>query len=63
MNKDLRKKSIAELQNLLVEKTKASRDFTLGLSKTKSKNVKEGKNLKKEIAHILTLMNEMKAKA
>lgn len=63
MNKDLRKKSIAELQTMLLEKTKASRDFTLGLSKTKSKNVREGRNTKKEIAHIMTLINEMKANA
>ena len=62
MKNDLRKKTVGELKTLLADKTKAFRDFSLNLTKTKSKNVKEGKNLKKEIAQILTLINEEKNK-
>lgn len=60
MNKDLRKNSAAQLKTLLAEKTKAYRDFKLDIAKSKVKNVKHGKNLKKEVAHILTLINESK---
>jgi ribosomal protein L29 len=60
MKKDLTKNTPAQLQALLSEKSKAFRDFSLNLSKVKTKNVKEGKNLKKEIARILTLVNAPK---
>ena len=60
MNKDLRKNSVAQLHAMLKEKSKEYRDFKLDVSKSKVKNVKHGKNLKKEVAHILTLINESK---
>lgn len=59
--KDLRKKNTVELAKDLMEKTKTLNNIKFGISKTKTKNVKEGKNLKKEIAQILTLLNEMKS--
>ena len=48
------KQNIDDLQKLLVEKRSALRAFRFGISGSKSKNVKEGHNLKKEIAKTLT---------
>ncbi len=59
--KDLRKKNIAELQSEILEKSKSLSDFKFGKSKTK--NTKEGKNLKREIAQAHTIINEMKKTA
>ncbi len=58
--KEFRKKSTNELEKELTEKTKALHDFRFGNSTNKSKNVKLGKNLKKEIAQIHTIVREMK---
>ena len=52
--KDLTKKTIEDLKKLLVEKREALRTFTFGLTGSKTRNLKEGKNLRKEIARILT---------
>lgn len=51
---DLKGKSGIELGKLLVEKREALRAFRFGIAGTKTRNVKEGKNLRKEIARILT---------
>jgi len=59
--KDLRKKTTGELDKELSEKVTALSDFKFGTSGSKVKNVKAGKNLKKEIAQILTILREMKA--
>ncbi len=56
--KDLRKKSIGELENELKDKIQSLNNFKLGISKSSVKNVKHGRNLKKEIARILTLLKE-----
>lgn len=58
--KDLRKKSIGELDKELADKAVALSNFKFGTSGSKTKNVKAGKNLKKEIAQILTVLKEMK---
>jgi ribosomal protein L29 len=58
--KELRKKSVAELAQMLVDKKSAVSKFRFGIAGSKIKNVKEGKNLKKEIAQIFTIMKEMK---
>jgi ribosomal protein L29 len=47
-----------ELANMLKEKREALRVFSFALSGGKVKNVKEGNNLKKEIARILTAINK-----
>ena len=57
---DLIKKTEKELSNLLIEKRKALQTFRFGMSGSKTKNVKEGKNLRKEIAQILTAVNARK---
>jgi ribosomal protein L29 len=56
--KDLIKKTEKELTVMLKEKREALRAFSFGLSGGKVKNVKEGSNLKKDIARILTAINK-----
>lgn len=55
--KDLIKKTKVELENTLTEKREALRKFRFGISGSKIKNTKEGKNLRKEIARILTVIS------
>jgi len=52
--KDLNKKTEKDLEKELFNKRSALRDFRFGVSGSKHKNVKEGKNIKKDIARILT---------
>ena len=56
--KDLIKKTEKELKVLLTEKKEALRAFRFAMSGGKIKNLKEGQNLKKEIARIMTLLNK-----
>ena len=58
--KDLRQKTQGELEKELGDKAMALSNFKFGTSGSKTKNVKAGKNLKKEIAQILTILNEQK---
>jgi len=51
---DLKKKSIAELAKERAQKEKALREFRFGIAGSKTRNTKEGKNLRKGIARILT---------
>lgn len=60
--KDLRKKTNTELEKELNDKVSALNDFRFGSSGSKTKNVKAGRNLRKEIAQILTVINENKTK-
>lgn len=46
-----------DLEKLLSEKREALRVFRFGVSGSKIKNVKEGANLKKDAARILTEMS------
>lgn len=48
------------LEKSLSEKRVALRGFRFGTSGSKVKNVKEGRNLKKNIARILTRLNNEK---
>jgi ribosomal protein L29 len=54
---DFNNKSAQELVKALNEKQVALRSFRFGMSGSKTKNVKEGRNLRKEIARILTALN------
>ncbi len=47
-----------ELRALLLDKRNLLRDFRFKIAKGKAKNVKEGANLKKEIARLLTEINK-----
>jgi ribosomal protein L29 len=51
------KQSEAELEKLLTEKQKALRDVRFGAAGGKSANVKESREMRKEIARIMTALN------
>jgi len=55
-------KTVPELENLLTEKREALRKFRFGIAGSKNRNVKEGKNLRKEIAQILTEIRKRNGK-
>ncbi|MBU4480188.1 50S ribosomal protein L29 [Patescibacteria group bacterium] len=52
--KNLEKKTEKDLQKMIAEKKETLRCFRFGSSGSKSKNVKEGVNTRKNIARILT---------
>lgn len=56
--KELINKTENELKQLLKEKQEALRVFRFAMTGSKTKNLKEGQNLKKEIAQIMTLLNK-----
>lgn len=56
--KELRKLSKKELENLLAEKKKKLQRFSFQLDSGKSKNIKEVRESKKDIAKILTIIKE-----
>lgn len=60
--KDITKTGDAELAKLLLDARKLSTDFRFGIAGSKTRNTKEGKNAKREIARILTEMRSRAAK-
>lgn len=58
--KDIRNKTAGELESELKNKVEGLNNFKFGTSGSKVKNTKMGRNLRKEIAQIMTVMNEMK---
>ncbi len=57
---ELNKKTEKELQTLLTEKSLALRAFRFSIAGSKTRNVKEGAALKKDIARIKTIFNSKK---
>jgi ribosomal protein L29 len=55
---DYKTKSETELKKLLDEKREALSKFKFGISGSRTKNVKEGKNTRRDIARILTILNK-----
>jgi large subunit ribosomal protein L29 len=55
---DIRKKSDAELEKLLREKRDELQQFRFSIAGTKVRNVKQGQHLRRDIARILTVLNE-----
>ena len=55
--KDIKTKNEKDLVKELTEKREALRVIRFGIAHSKSKNVKETKGLKKEVARILTELN------
>lgn len=55
--KELKGKDKESLVKLVSEKREALRAFRFGIAGSKVRNMKEGKNLKKDIARILTELN------
>jgi ribosomal protein L29 len=60
--KELRTKTESELIALLADKREALRLFRFGIAGSKTRNVREGRGIRKTIAHILTLLNGAEAK-
>jgi large subunit ribosomal protein L29 len=58
--KELREKNKEELKKLLTEKEEIVRKLRFEIASKQIKNVKDLKNNRKEIARILTLINESK---
>lgn len=58
--KELKEKSQGELSKLLAEKREASRKLRFDIAAKQVKNNKEYRNTKKDIARILTLLEEGK---
>jgi len=57
---DFKNKTKEELNKLLSEKRNALKDFKFGATHSKTKNVKDGVNLRKEVARILTALRTNK---
>lgn len=53
---ELVEKNETDLRKLLTEKREALRVFRFGVAGGKTKNVKEGKTLRREIAQVLTAL-------
>ena len=58
--KELREKNISELKKLLDEKREYARKLRFDVSARQIKNTKDLRNTKRDIARILTLINETK---
>lgn len=57
---DYKKNTAEDLSKMLSEKRSDLRSFRFGLSGSKTKNVKKGKEIRKEIARVLTELNARK---
>ncbi|HRZ30449.1 MAG TPA: 50S ribosomal protein L29 [Candidatus Paceibacterota bacterium] len=53
---DFKTKSEAELKKILIEKKDSLAKFKFGISGSRTKNVKEGRNTRRDIARILTAL-------
>lgn len=58
--KDIINKTPADLAKLVSEKREALRTFRFGAAGAKTKNVKEGATIRKDIARIMTVMTSKK---
>ncbi|MEI8249348.1 MAG: 50S ribosomal protein L29 [Candidatus Taylorbacteria bacterium] len=57
---ELTHKTPADLHTLIAQKKEALRVFRFGTAGAKTKNVKEGKMIRKDIAQIMTVLSSMK---
>lgn len=53
-------KSLKELTSFVFDKRKALKDFRFALAGSKTKNLKEGRAIRKDIARAMTAMNGKK---
>ena len=60
MSKELRNLNIQELEKMISEKTSEISEFSKKLIKGSEKNVKKVSLLKKDLARMLTILNELK---
>ena len=56
--KDIQTKTPTDIAKLVAEKREALRVFRFGGAGTKTKNVKEGRGIRKDIARLLTVLNK-----
>ena len=54
---DFKKKSVKDLEKLLKDKREELREFRFSSAGSRTRNVREGRNTRKEIAQILTELN------
>ena len=57
---ELKKKNTGELETMLSDKKGSLGVFRFAISGSKTRNVREGRALKKDIARIKTLLNNVK---
>lgn len=57
---DFKKYTVADLQKEIAEKREALRSFRFGSAGSRSRNTREGRTLRKDIASLLTEMNARK---
>jgi ribosomal protein L29 len=57
MSKELKDKTIKDLEKMLLEAREDLRKFRFNLSGTGKRDIKDGKSLRKQIAQILTEIN------
>lgn len=57
--KEVKGKNIEELQKILGDKREALKSFRLGNSGSKSKNIREAREIRRSIARILTAIKEI----
>lgn len=55
---DFKTKSETELKKALAEKREILAKFKFGISGSRTKNVKEGRNTRRDIARIMTALNK-----
>lgn len=60
MTTDLKKYSVEDLQKEIVEKREALRAFRFGSAGSRTRNTREGRGLRKDIARMLTEMRSRK---
>lgn len=60
---DFKKYSIEDLQKEIAEKRSALREFRFNQQGSRTRNVREGRNLRKDIARLLTEVNARLASA
>lgn len=59
--KEIKSKTPAELHKLIADKREALRSFRFGGAGAKTKNVKEGRAIRKDIARLMTALNVKKS--
>lgn len=58
---DFKNRNAQDLTDILKEKRNLLRDFRFRVARGRAKNTKEGRDLKKQIAQILTEINKLEA--
>lgn len=61
--KELKNKTIEQLETILSDKRKVLREFRFNITTTQVKDVKIGRNARKAIAQVLTLLNQKETSA